>query len=156
MTNHVHLLVTPSKPESASLMMKGLGQRFVQYINRTYDRSGTLWEGRFRSCLLQEEDYVLACYRYIEMNPVRAGMVEHPAEYRWSSYGANAHGSPSASIKPHPLYWHLAKPLTCELALIENSSGISLTPAWSTKFDQQPMVTMLWATQDLHRKSSWL
>ncbi|WP_407294395.1 transposase [Stutzerimonas zhaodongensis] len=69
MTNHVHLLVTPSKPESASLMMKGLGQRFVQYINRTYDRSGTLWEGRFRSCLLQEEDYVLACYRYIEMKP---------------------------------------------------------------------------------------
>jgi putative transposase len=104
MTNHVHLLVTPSKPESASLMMKGLGQRFVQYINRTYERSGTLWEGRFRSCLLQEEDYVLACYRYIEMNPVRAGIVEHPAEYRWSSYGANAHGLPSAIIETHPLY----------------------------------------------------
>lgn len=109
MTNHVHLLVTPSKPESASLMMKGLGQRFVQYINRTYDRSGTLWEGRFRSCLLQEEDYVLACYRYIEMNPVRAGMVEHPAEYRWSSYGANAHGLPSAIIEANPLYTQLGE-----------------------------------------------
>jgi putative transposase len=104
MTNHVHLLVTPSKPESASLMMKDLGQRFVQYINRTYERSGTLWEGRFRSCLLQEEDYVFSCYRYIEMNPVRAGMVEHPAEYRWSSYGANAHGLPSEIIEPHLLY----------------------------------------------------
>lgn len=69
--------------------MKGLGQRYVQYVNRTYRRSGTLWEGRFRSCLMQEEAYVLACYRYIEMNPVRAGMVEHPAEYRWSSYRAN-------------------------------------------------------------------
>ncbi|MCQ4317991.1 transposase [Stutzerimonas zhaodongensis] len=109
MTNHVHLLVTPLKPESASLMMKGLGQRFVQYINRTYDRSGTLWEGRFRSCLLQEEDYVLACYRYIEMNPVRAGMVEHPAEYRWSSYGANAHGLPSAIIEANPLYTQLGE-----------------------------------------------
>ena len=109
MTNHVHLLVTPSKPESASLMMKGLGQRFVQYINRTYARSGTLWEGRFRSCLLQEEDYVLACYRYIEMNPVRASMVEHPAEYRWSSYGANAHGLPSAIIEANPLYTQLGE-----------------------------------------------
>ncbi|WP_434157922.1 transposase [Stutzerimonas stutzeri] len=109
MTNHVHLLVTPSKPESASLMMKGLGQRCVQYINRTYDRSGTLWEGRFRSCLLQEEDYVLACYRYIQMNPVRAGMVEHPAEYRWSSYGANAHGLPSAIIEANPLYTQLGE-----------------------------------------------
>jgi len=109
MTNHVHLLVTPSKPASASLMMKGLGQRFVQYINRTYDRSGTLWEGRFRSCLLQQEDYVLACYRYIEMNPVRAGMVEHPAEYRWSSYGANAHGVPSAIIEANPLYTQLGE-----------------------------------------------
>lgn len=109
MTNHVHLLVTPSKPESASLMMKGLGQRFVQYINRTYARSGTLWEGRFRSCLLQEEDYVLACYRYIEMNPVRASMVEHPAEYRWSSYGANAHGVPSAIIEANPLYTQLGE-----------------------------------------------
>lgn len=109
MTNHVHLLVTPSKPESASLMMKGLGQRFVQYINRTYERSGTLWEGRFRSCLLQEDDYVLACYRYIEMNPVRAGMVEHPADYRWSSYGANAHGLPSAIIEANPLYTQLGE-----------------------------------------------
>ena len=80
-----------------------------QYINRTYDRSGTLWEGRFRSCLLQEVDYVLACYCYIEMNPVRAGMVEHPAEYRWSSYGANAHGVPSAIIEANPLYTQLGE-----------------------------------------------
>ena len=70
--------------------MKGIGQRYVQYVNRTYGRSGTLWEGRFRSCLVQSESYVLACYRYIEMNPVRAKMVTHPAEYRWSSYRANA------------------------------------------------------------------
>lgn len=89
--------------------MKGLGQRYVQYVNRTYRRSGTLWEGRFRSCLMQEETYVLACYRYIEMNPVRAGMVEHPAEYRWSSYRANAQGEPSVLRWPHPLYQALSR-----------------------------------------------
>jgi len=77
MANHVHLLVTPESPD------EGLGQRYVQYVNRTYRRSGTLWEGRLRSCLMKAEAYVLACYRYIEMNPIRAGMVEHP--YSWSS-----------------------------------------------------------------------
>ena len=88
MTNHVHLLLTPARDDSAALMMKHLGQRYVQYVNRTYRRSGTLWEGRFRSCLTQSEDYVLACYRYIELNPVRAGMVLKPQDYRWSSYHA--------------------------------------------------------------------
>ena len=109
MTNHVHLLLTPAKPESAGMLMKGLGQRYVQYINRTYRRSGTLWEGRFRSCLMQEDSYVLACYRYIEMNPVRAGMVEHPAEYRWSSYRANAQAEQSALITRHSLYQALGE-----------------------------------------------
>jgi len=71
MTNHVHLLLTPIHEDSASQLMKHLGQRYVQYINRTYNRSGTLWEGRFRSCLTQSNEYVLACYRYIELNPVR-------------------------------------------------------------------------------------
>jgi putative transposase len=104
MTNHVHLLLTPQRENSLGRMMKGLGQRYVQYVNRTYRRSGTLWEGRFRSCLLQEEAYVLACYRYIELNPMRAGMVEHPAEYRWSSYRANAQGESAAVITPQTLY----------------------------------------------------
>ena len=84
--------------------MKALGQRYVQYVNRTYRRSGTLWEGRFRSCLAQEDDYLLACQRYIELNPVRAEMVEHPAEYRWSSYRANAQGESDPLIVPHSLY----------------------------------------------------
>ncbi len=70
MTNHVHPLVTPRRTDSVSLMMKHLGQRHVQYINRHYQRSGTLWEGRFKSCIAQNEDYVLSCYRYIELNPV--------------------------------------------------------------------------------------
>jgi putative transposase len=104
MTNHVHLLLSASTPDGAGALMKALGQRYVQYINRTYRRSGTLWEGRFRSCLTQEESYLLACQRYIELNPVRAGMVDHPAEFRWSSYRANAQGEPDAVIEPHPLY----------------------------------------------------
>lgn len=84
--------------------MKGLGQRYVQYVNRTYRRSGTLWEGRYRSCPTHAEDYLLTCQRYIELNPVRAGMVEHPAEYRWSSYRANAQGERDALIQPHEVY----------------------------------------------------
>lgn len=104
MTNHVHLLVTPERTESASLMMKHLGQRYVQYVNRAYGRTGTLWEGRFRSCLAQDESYVLACYRYIELNPVRAGIVEHPAEYLWSSYHANGQGKADDLITPHADY----------------------------------------------------
>lgn len=104
MTNHVHLLLTPEKNNSVALMMKHLGQRYVQYINRSYRRSGTLWEGRFRSCLTQDETYVLLCYRYIEMNPVRANMVVHPREYPWSSYCVNAEGKYYSLISPHELY----------------------------------------------------
>jgi len=90
MTNHVHLLITPRTSSVAGDLMRQLGQRYVQYVNRTNGRSGTLWEDRFSSCLAREEEYVPGCDRYIELNPVRAKMVEHPAEYRWSSYRANA------------------------------------------------------------------
>ncbi len=108
MTNHVHLLLTPIAADSAALLMKHLGQRYVQYINRTYKRSGTLWEGRFRSCLTQSEEYVLACYRYIELNPVRAGMVMKPQDYRWSSYHANGLGRTNTLITPHDQYRRIA------------------------------------------------
>ncbi len=104
MTNHVHLLLTPTRKDSAGLLMKHLGQRYVQYVNRCYRRSGTLWEGRFRSCVAQSDSYVLTCYRYIELNPVRARMVLHPRDYRWSSYAANAEGRPDSVLSPHPDY----------------------------------------------------
>ena len=104
MTNHVHLVLTPCSATSAGRLMKSLGQRYVQYVNRTYRRSGTLWEGRFRSCLTQEAHYVLGCHRYVELNPVRACMVEHPADYPWSGYRANAQGEPSTLLTAHPLY----------------------------------------------------
>jgi putative transposase len=104
MTNHVHLLISAEQADAGGALMKLLGQRYVQYVNRVYQRSGTLWEGRFRSCPVQEESYLFGCQRYIELNPVRANMVAHPAEYRWSSYRANAQGEADALVQPHSLY----------------------------------------------------
>lgn len=90
MTNHIHLLLTPEDAESLPRLMRDLGQRYVQYFNRRHKRTGTLWEGRYRSCLVESERYVLACYRYVELNPVRAGMVNHPSSYLWSSHAVNS------------------------------------------------------------------
>src|SRR5688572_3161610 len=84
--------------------MKHLGQRYVQTVNKKLGRTGTLWEGRFKSCVVPSESYVLACYRYIELNPVRAGIVDAPDKYRWSSYATNAEGRASALLKAHAVY----------------------------------------------------
>jgi len=89
MTNHVHLLMTPENIAGCALLMRDLGRSYVRYFNRRHGRTGTLWEGRFRSCVAESPLYVLACYRYIELNPVRAGMVQHPEGYLWSSYAVN-------------------------------------------------------------------
>lgn len=107
MTNHVHLLVTAERGGAPGEMMKALGQRYVQYFNKSYRRSGTLWEGRYRSCPTQAENYLVACQRYIELNPVRAAMVQHPADYRWSSYRANAQGEANSLVAPHDVYLSL-------------------------------------------------
>ncbi|WP_346837947.1 transposase [Microbulbifer sp. SAOS-129_SWC] len=109
MTNHVHLLVTPRQEEAVARMMQALGRMYVRYFNRAYRRSGTLWEGRYKSCLVQSEDYLLQCYRYIELNPVRANMVADPAEYYWSSYASNALGKKSSLLTPHPEYLRLGR-----------------------------------------------
>ena len=109
MTNHVHLLVTPSGSDGVSRLMQSLGRRYVRHFNQTYRRSGTLWEGRFRSCLVDAEDYLLTCQRYIELNPVRAGMVSRPGDYHWSSYRANGSGVSSRLITHHPLYLALGQ-----------------------------------------------
>ena len=109
MTNHVHLLVTPAQPHSIAHMMQDLGREYVRYINHTYQRSGTLWEGRYKASLVDSEAYLLTCMRYIEMNPVRAVMVGHPGEYRWSSYAKNAQGDDNVLINHHPVYNFLGK-----------------------------------------------
>jgi putative transposase len=104
MTNHVHLLATPSKQGDVGRMMQALGRRYVAYFNGRYRRTGTLWEGRYKSCLVDSEEYVLRCYRYIELNPLRAKMVFAPRDYCWSSYRHNAEGFSNLLITPHAAY----------------------------------------------------
>ena len=108
MTNHVHILASSSAMASPALMMKRIGERYAQYANRRYARSGTLWQGRFRSCLVESERYFLICQRYIEMNPVRASMVARPIDYEWSSFRSSAHGEVNQLVSPHPVYISLA------------------------------------------------
>ena len=107
MDNHVHLLVTPSTAEGLSRMMQSLGRRYVSGFNRRHGRSGTLWEGRFRGAVIESERYFLACMRYIEANPVRAGMVAHPADYAWSSHAHHAGQRSDPVLTDHSLFWSL-------------------------------------------------
>jgi len=100
MSNHVHILATPDGVSSASNMMQQLGRKYVSYFNKAHCRTGTLWEGRFRSSSIRSVRYLFACYRYIELNPVRAGLVQLPGEYEWSSYRANAEGGWSDLLTP--------------------------------------------------------
>ena len=112
MTNHVHLLITPHTEQSISKALQMLGRYYVQYFNYTYNRTGTLWEGRYKATLIDSEAYLLTCYRYIELNPVRAeGMVEHPSEYPWSSYRYNALGEQDPLVVAHREYRRLGKTL---------------------------------------------
>lgn len=109
MTNHVHLLVTPLSENSISHFMQDLGRKYVKYINATYRRTGTLWEGRYKASLVDSEAYLLTCMRYIELNPVRANMARHPGDYSWSSYAHNAQGKSNALISAHPQYQELGE-----------------------------------------------
>ena len=104
MPNHVHLLVTPRASLAVSKMMQSLGGRYVRHVNVTHGRSGTLWGGRYRASIVESERYLMTCYRYIEMNPVRANMVRQAADYRWSSHGHNAMGRVNELIVEHTLY----------------------------------------------------
>lgn len=109
MTNHVHLLITPEKRNSVSQVLQSVGRRYVQYINHSYERTGTLWEGRHKASLIDSDAYLLTCYRYIELNPVRAKMVKKPGDYRWSSYAAHAHGQTDALLTDRTEYLALGK-----------------------------------------------
>ena len=107
MTNHVHLLATPQRRDSLAKAIQSTGRRYVAHFNRRYDRTGTLWEGRYRAGIVDSDYYLLACYRYIEMNPVRAGMVPAPSAYSWSSHLCNAYGMSNALVTPHPVILEL-------------------------------------------------
>ena len=104
MTNHIHLLASPATEESIPKTLQSLGRRYVQYFNYLHQRSGTLWEGRYRATIVEAETYLFECMRYIELNPVRAGMLHHPGEHTWSSYLTNAGLAADSLIKPHRLY----------------------------------------------------
>ena len=107
MTNHAHLLVTQSRLHGLGKMMQSLGRRYVRYFNDTYERTGTLWEGRYKAGLVSTDNHLLACYQYIELNPVRAGMVNLPREYRWSSHRSNSEGSANSLLAGHETYLSL-------------------------------------------------
>jgi putative transposase len=108
MSNHVHLLVTPSATGQVAAMMQDVGRRYVRIFNQIHERSGTLWEGRYKSSLIDSESYLLVCHRYIELNPVRAGVVDHPIKYPWSSHAHYSLGTWNPVITRHPLFDQLA------------------------------------------------
>ncbi len=109
MTNHVHLLVTPRDASSLPRTMQSLGRRYVRHVNALYRRTGTLWEGRYRAAPIDSDEYFFACCRYIELNPVRARMVRHPRQYRWSSYRAHAEGKDDSLVALHPVFRRLGR-----------------------------------------------
>ena len=117
MTNHVHILATPLEKASISRVMQYVGRHYVPYVNQKYRRTGTLWEGRFKAAMVETSTYLLACYRYIELNPVRAGIVSHPGEYVWSSYAKNGLGCEDELITEHAEYLN---PGTCHEERAEN------------------------------------
>ena len=127
MTNHVHLLVTGQDVGAVGRMMQSVGRRYVRFVNDALARTGTLWEGRFKSSLIDNERYLLACYRYIELNPVRAAMVTAVSEYRWSSYACNGLGLHDPLVSPHPVFMAIHRDpeqrRACYRALV--SEGIS-------------------------------
>ena len=116
MSNHVHLLATPDSPSSLPRTMQSVGTRYVRWFNRHYSRTGTLWEGRYRATIVDTDAYLLTCMRYIELNPLRAGLVDDPANYRWSSYGANALGAADPIVTPHPVFLALGEEVSARHA----------------------------------------
>ena len=112
MTNHIHLLLTPKRDDSVSRLMQSLGRNYVGYFNYANARTGTLFEGRFRSSLVQTDEYFLSCLRYIELNPVRAGIVTDPGDYRWSSYRTHGFGLRIKMWVPHANYLALGNHAT--------------------------------------------
>lgn len=126
MTNHVHLLVTPAEERSLPLLMQAMGRGYVQRLNKLYARTGTLWEGRYKASLVQDNCYLLTCQRYIELNPVRAGMIKRPDDYPYSSYPHNALGSTDPLVSPHPTYLALGSSTRDRLSAYRKLFGENL------------------------------
>jgi putative transposase len=129
MTNHVHLLATPGDTNSLPRMMQSIGRVYVQYFNNRYCRTGTLWEGRYKAAIVDCEHYFLTCMRYIELNPVRASMVESPGDYCWSSYQCHAHGKFDDLIQAHPVYEELGRSTAAREAAYRELFGSPISSA---------------------------
>ncbi|WP_051237327.1 REP-associated tyrosine transposase [Ottowia thiooxydans] len=129
MTNHAHLLLTPETNEGLPGMMQALGRSYVRYFNDRHERSGTLWEGRYRSGLIEAERYLLACMVYMDLNPVRAGMVAAPADYPWSSHAHYIGLSQDPLVTPHPLYWEMGNTPFAREAAYASLVGVGQTSA---------------------------
>ena len=142
MTNHVHLLITPSTKDSIPQIMQSIGRRYVQYINNTYQRTGTLWEGRYKASLVDAEHYLLACYKYIELNPVRAKMVEHPADYPWSSYAVNSGIKTRQQLKMHDVYKYLGVDHNTRCNAYKELFSTALSPEIINKIQQASTFSM--------------
>jgi putative transposase len=132
MTNHTHLLITPGHARALPLLMQAMGRTYVQKLNKQYARTGTLWQGRYKASLVQDERYLLTCQRYIELNPVRAGIVRAPGAYPWSSYRHNAAGQSDPLITPHAVYNSLDRDPQRRQAFYRTLFADSLRPATLT------------------------
>jgi putative transposase len=127
MSNHVHLLITPRQQGAASAMLQDVGRRYVRNINSIHGRTGTLWEGRFKSSLVDSERYLLTCHRYIELNPVRAGIVQRPGDYPWSSHAHYADGAPNRLLTPHILFSELGTSASSRMSAFRAMFGDAIT-----------------------------
>ena len=153
MTNHVHLLVTPEHQDSIAKTLQSLGRRYVQYFNYTYGRTGTLWEGRYRATVVDAEPYLLTCSRYIELNPVRAGLVKSPAHYRHASYRHNAQGRPDPLITEHEVYRRLDRSRPRRCAAYRALFGARWPRRFSMTSAPPPTPPGRWATIDFETRS---
>jgi len=134
MTNHVHLLMTPAADAAIGKAMQSIGRRYVHHFNTRYVRTGTLWEGRYKATVVDSEAYLITCYRYIELNPVRAGMVHDPRDYPWSSHRANALGGSDPLVTPHDVYLALGSKATPREAAYRALFGAELAPRRLPRF----------------------
>ena len=140
MTNHVHLILTPSDPGGLSRTMQAVGRSYVPLFNRRHQRTGTLWEGRFRSTAIEDERYFVTCHRYIELNPVRARMVAAPEEYRWSSFRHYAFGAQDPVLTAHPIYLNLGATATARQDKWRQACGVPLLEEELTAVRRRPVI----------------
>ncbi len=152
MTNHVHVLATPQRHGAISTYMQDLGRDYVRLVNSAHRRTGTLWEGRFHSCLIDTDRYLLTCMRYIEFNPVRAGIVTDAAAYAWSSYRSNAQGQTSAMLRPHAVYLALGDSMPERCAAYRSLFALPHDPEEENALRLHTQQRAAWGSVDFQRQ----